>query len=236
MNFDEYSLTLSRAYRRFQDKKSLESNGIVPNLPKHMGGYLVAFRFPQEVGDRVAAFSEGVNSIVSSVTYDRLNALMSISTMDESYSFRPEDSVLERLCDAVRLAVGSWDRSAYTDFCIDYCSWLMNQNRGIAAGFPGRKLYARMNSIVDYVNASSKGTEEFPAIHLEFPKMCHMTVARFKEKAEDRAVKDLIAYFDSSEPLGACRPNRIEVGHFSQSLKKFEFTMYDSFGINDRWP
>lgn len=218
MNFEEFIVKQESIYKRFKDTTLIEKDGIVPKIPLQQGGYLIAYRHPIEITNKLSIFSERVGRIIPALTYNKKNAHTSISDYQVADNFSPDNSVLQSLSMIVSANLPSGKVE------INYNEWLLNQNTGIVAGIPNSLFFENARQIVE--NAAKESRE------LRLPWGAHITVNRFlKTSKEYNEISELLKVFKESPPLGISIPKNIDVGHFILTPEEFRFEVSERFKL-----
>lgn len=216
MTFNEFVEKQRMIYDKFRDTSAIEQEGLVPRIPTQQGGYLIAFRHPEKITDSLGEFSYQSSRIVPAITYDGANAHTTISDFQVQDGFSPDSKILENLA---RLVYANNPFSS--DVTIDYNAWLLNQSTGIAAGEPNPGFYNLAEKIVAY--AQQQGTQ------LRLPWGAHITTNRFLKAGSPEEVRELLAFYRRSKPLGYSTPRCIDVGSFIFTPAGFDFKVHERF-------
>ena len=203
---------------RFRNTSAIEQEGLVPRIPNQQGGYLIAFRHPEEITDALGEFSYHASRIIPAVNYDGSNAHTTISDFQVQDNFSPDTQTLENLTRLVHA-----NKPFSNDVAIDYSAWLLNQNTGIAAGEPNLNFYNLVTKIVE--SAQQQETQ------LRLPWSAHITTNRFLKNGSSEEVKELLDFYRNSKPLGNSTPKCIDVGYFIFTPEGFEFKVHERFDL-----
>lgn len=218
MDFEAFLTKQESIYTRFRDTSVLEAKGLISNIPKQQGGYLIAYHHPPRITDALCEFSLQVSRIVPAVVYDGTNAHTTISDFQVQYDFSPDSKTLENLSEVVHANI-----QLFNGVSINYMEWLLNQNTGISAGQPNQQFFESATEIINYANKNG--------IQLRLPWGAHITASRFLEDKSPEEICELLRYFKTSEPLGESRPEFVDVGHFIFTPQGFNFRVYEYFTI-----
>ncbi len=229
MEYDDFIRKCSGIYSQFRDQTKIKTEGLRPNVPEKQGGYLITFRHPTEVADRVGELSEKVAKVVPSIVYDRSNVHTTISDFNVSDEFSPDPSILQKLADTSTDIIGCYygclEDGELEPMKINFTEWLFNQNTGIVAGIPNKSIFEITQ---EYIEIAKK----YDDIMLRMPWGAHITACRFLETANPEQIDELNRIFKGQSPIGNSRPESIDVGHFTLSPEGFEYDIFESFYLD----
>lgn len=217
MEFQEFLRKQEEVYNKFRDISKLQNEGIKPNIPKSQGGYLIVFRHPLEIAQKVEGFSRRISQAVPAIIYDSANVHTTISDFGIKEDFVPEKDTLEKLCNSVRGAVIT------NKPLISYSEYLFNQNTVLVAGISNQAFLEVAQNI--YSSAEGKG------IQLRLPWGAHITANRFVEQKSPEKLKDFFKLMKEAPVLGNSVPENIDVAYFDFSPNGFKITTYERFSL-----
>ena len=218
MDFTEFIAKQEEVYNKFRDISKLEIEGTKPSIPDSQGGYLIIFRHPLKVTEKVEGFSKRISQIVPAIVYDSATIHTTISDFGIKEGFAPEKDILEKLCNSAR-------RVFFKDTpAISYSEWLYNQNTVIVAGMPDETFLEIAQGI--YSSGEKNG------IKLRMPWGAHITVNRFTEQKSPEELKDFFKLMKEAPVLGKSVPENIDVAYFDFSPKGFKTTTYERFKLS----
>jgi hypothetical protein len=218
MDFDEFLRKEKEVYDRFRDTSKLVVAGLDPKIPTQQGGYLITYRHPNSITNRLGEFSRQVSEIVPSIIYDRENAHTTISDFQVQDNFSAETTTLNQLADIVYSCL-----PLSGVVFINYSGWLLNQNTGIAEGYPNQPFVEHASKIVDL--SHSNGVQIRP------PWGAHITTSRFLQTCSQEEVSELIDLFKHTKPLGESKPEFLDVGYFIFSREGFKYNIHERFKV-----
>lgn len=218
MNFLEFINKQNRIYDEFRDTSKVMVEGIVPKIFENEGGYIIAYRHPENIVKRVEEFSEKVSRIVPSIKYHKDNLHTTFATYSVSNNFQVDKYTLEKLSNII-----SSNLALIKEVEIDYSEWLIDQTTGIVGGIPNKEFFENAELIVK----AAKQDE----IELKLPWGAHITTNRFLQTIPKNQIVELISLFKNSKPLGISKPKYIDVGYFNTTSKEFRFTIYKRFNL-----
>ncbi|MFH1503104.1 MAG: hypothetical protein ABIE36_00400 [Candidatus Diapherotrites archaeon] len=217
MEFKDFLEKQNSIYSRMESS-SLEETGVVPNIPKYQGSYLIVFRHPDKIVESATNVSYKVSEIIPSIIYDKSNLHTTILVEGTSDDFSLDKGVLEELSKSVDSSVKGLRRPT-----INYDSWLYNKNSLIAKGNPDENFFNTMQEIGK--NSKQRGLETTLAWG------AHMTVNRFTEERNPNNISDIIKVINEMPALGESKPFIVDVGHFIFTPKGFDYYSYEQFKI-----
>jgi len=218
MEFREFLRKQEEVYNQFRDISKLEIEGTKPNIPNSQGGYLIAFRHPSEITQKIDGFSRRISQVVPIMVYDSATIHTTISDLDVRENFTPQKEILNRLTNSVREVV-IIDKPT-----ISYSEWLYNQNTVIVAGVP--------NQIFSKVSQDVYSSGEKNGVKLRLPWGAHITADRFTEEKNPKELKDFFKLMKEAPVLGESIPENIDVAYFDFSPRGFKITTYERFSLN----
>ena len=216
-DFNEWLLKQQEVYTRFRNS-TIKIEGTRPNTPtKNTGGYLVAFRHPEEVREKISSFSRKIAETTPLLIYGKDVIHTSITDFSVMENFSPEPGILRSLCDIVRKFNNKQSPK------IDYQQWLYNQNTIILEGTPNELFF---NYGWDVKNS---GGEKH--IQLRLPWGAHITANRFKEEKNPEELRDFFKLMREAPVIGMTFPECIDVCTFSFDINGFELKTYERFNL-----
>ena len=127
MNIQEFLAKQEQVYDKFRSSsEQIQREGVKPHGLNGKGGYLIAFRHPDEIAEAAGTFSTNLGE-----------------------RFSPDLGVLNRLVSAVR------ETGRLAAPTIEYNEWLFNQSTLIAAGTPNEAFLEISQRIVDSAKKES---------------------------------------------------------------------------------
>jgi hypothetical protein len=217
MTFKEFQKKQESIYSKFRNTSQIQQEGIVPGL-LNQGGYIVLFKHPSHITEKLTEFSEKVDQVIPSITYNAQNAHTTISDYGIEINFTPDIEKLQALSNIICREI-----PLLKPCSIDYKEWLLNQSTGIAAGYPNEQFY---NNVQQIINSAKK-----QGIELRIPWGAHMVSNRFKEKQSPEETSELIKLFQDSNPLGISKPVSIDISYFDFNPEKFDIKKYETFSL-----
>jgi len=217
MEFEEFLTKQEEVYNRFRDTSKLKAEGTKPNIPKHQGGYLIVFRHPLEIAQRVGEFSNRISQTVPAIVYDANTVHTTISDFGIKEDFVPEKNTLRRLCNSVKETV------IIGKPIISYSEWLYNQNTVLVAGIPNQRFLEIAQKI--YSSGEKNG------VQLRLPWGAHITSNRFTEQKTPEELKDFFKLMKEAPVLGESVPENIDVAYFDFSPEEFKTVTYERFNL-----
>ena len=209
MDFQDFLREQEEIYSRFGDKPRIREEGLVPEITKKHGGYLVAFRHPGHITSRVTDLSQRAARIIPSIGYNDQNAHTTLTDYGLEDGFVPNGRILDQLAEAVKSMRGTRPP------CIDYRKWLYNQNSLIAAGYPDEEFFRAAQLLHE------SGRQQ--GLDFRLPWGAHITTNRLLENVEPEKLEELFRLVDSFPVLGRSTPFAIDVGYVSMSPEGFVF-------------
>lgn len=200
------------------ESSALEKSGVIPNIPKYQGSYLIVFRHPEKIVESAKEVSYKISRVLPSIIYDESNLHTAILIVDTNENFSVEKGVLEELSKSVDTSIRELKKPK-----IDYEGWLYNQNSLIAKGIPNENFF----NVVKKLGKSSKERGLEPILTWG----AHMTVSRFAEERKPNEVSDVIKLIKETPILGESVPSIIDVGHFIFT-PEFDYHTYEQFKID----
>lgn len=226
----EFLQKQDEVYTRFKDEDKFLKEGVVPNVKPQQSGYLVIFRHPDYISERVQRLSEKVNKITPVVVYTTPNVHTTITDYkltDEN--FNPDKKVLENMARAV------YDiKKDIVAPEISYFDWFTNPNTIIAAGIPDDNF---LDVAQKYLAAAEKtGLTTNPKEGgIRMPWGTHITTARYMNKLDPvkdkEKIKELLNTVKYTPLLGISKTEFIDVGYFSIKGDKMEYAIHERFKI-----
>lgn len=228
MNPIEFLQKQEEVYKKFKDKDKFLKEGVVPNVKPQQSGYLVVFRHPDSIAEKVQKLSEKVNKITPVILYNKPHIHTTITDYKlTEQDFNPDKDVLANMARAVHDI-----KKEIVAPEIFYNGWLTNSNTVIAAGIPD-------NNFIDisekYVNAAIKqGLESDPKNGgVRMPWGAHITTARYMNKLDPvkdkEKIKELLETVKYAPILGFSKTEFIDVGYFTIKGDKMEYTISERF-------
>jgi hypothetical protein len=230
MEFQEFLTEQEKVYTKFRDaSKTVETEGTKPNLPQNpQGGYLIAFRHPLEIAERIEAFSMRLAQTVPLMVYDAKTIHTTLSDYGIREDFSPDKTILDKLCGAVRRHMTVEPPK------ISYAEWLYNQNTMIIAGVPNSEFLQIANQVIagESPYATFKADNRLlseAGIKLRMPWGAHITAGRFTEQRTPKELSDFFKLIKEAPEIGEGIPPNIDVSYFNFSKEGFKLTTYDRF-------
>jgi len=231
MNPIDFLVKQDEIIKKFKNEDTVLNEGIVPNVKPQQSGYLVIFRHPDSIAERVQKLSEKVNSITPVVIYNKPHVHTTITDyMLTEQDFTPDNIILNNMARAVHDI--KKDIVAPEIF---YFDWFTNPNTVIAAGNP---IDDNFISIAQkYVDAAVKHglTSDPKAGGVRLPWGTHITTARYMNKldpvADKEKIKELLHTVKYNPILGSSKAEFIDVGYFTLKDKTWDITVYERFKI-----
>lgn len=217
MDFQEFLIEQEKVYSRFRDTSKLVTEGTRPNIPDSQGGYLIVFRHPRDIAERIGEFSKRISQTVPAIVYDSETVHTSISDYGLREGFVPEKEVLSSLCDSVKETV-TLGRPK-----INYFSWLYNQNTVIVAGTPDKRFFQMAKGV--YSAAEKRG------LKLRLPWGSHITANRFTGQRSPKELEDFFRLMDEAPVIGESVSELIDVAYFNFSPQGFKVTVHERFSL-----
>jgi len=213
--------------------KKVQKTGTKPSLLKGCkGGYLIAFRFSQQVTEIVGKLSEKINKIIPSLVYDGKNAHTTIYTIDHKGdgTFYPNPEKLRVFANHIHDLEKELSAPQ-----IVFRGWLYNESTVIASGTPTKEFYEAFDKI-GYKICSEVSSD------LIKPWGAHITTARFKEEKSAEQMQEFFHLMRTTPAIstqkkknrnytGIVKPTSIDVGSFDFSAEGFEYTVSDSLKL-----
>ncbi|GIU68973.1 MAG: hypothetical protein KatS3mg002_0209 [Candidatus Woesearchaeota archaeon] len=217
-------------YDRFKDEDKFLKDGVIPNVKPQQSGYLVIFRHPDSIAERVQKLSEKINTITPVVLYSKSHIHTTITDYKlTEEDFTPDKNVLENMARAVHDI-----KKDITASEIFYFDWFTNSNTVIAAGTPDDNF---LDVAQKYLTAAEKiGLTTNPKEGgIRMPWGAHITAARYMNKLDPvkdkEKIKELLNTIKSTPVLGISKTEFIDVGYFTIKGDKMEYTIHERFKI-----
>ncbi len=215
MDFEEFLKNQEEVYAKFGDQKKLREQGLVPNVSQiYGGGYLVSFRYPNDVTSRVDDLSRRVSAIIPSIEYNYDNIHTTLTNYHQGVGFSPNGNILDALSEASRTV-----RNRVRPPVVDFRRWLYNQDSLIAAGYPN-DLFLEASKVLD------DGVRK-TGLRFKSAWGAHITANRFLEDVEPEKLEEFFRLVDSTSVPGTSQPFAIDVGYVSTSPEGFVYQVTD---------
>ncbi|MDP2926002.1 MAG: hypothetical protein Q8N99_06525 [Nanoarchaeota archaeon] len=215
MDFQEFLEKQSNIYSSFIES-IVRTSGIEPKIPKNQGAYLIAFRHPEEITERVARFSNRIADALPAIVYDKSNVHTSIFVYGLKEDFNPDADVLDNLNKAVKGISRQVPK-------IDYRQWLYNRECVIVEGIPDKRFLD--------IAIKIKSSAEVHGLELKLPWGAHITASRFKEPRNPDELGDFFKLMSEAPLLGESRPVRIGIGYFNISPNGFLYKVLQNIEL-----
>ena len=218
MNIQEFLAKQEQVYDKFRSSsEQIQREGVKPHGLNGKGGYLIAFRHPDEIAEAAGTFSTNLAQFSPLMVFHPGNIHTTISDYQLGVRFSPDLGVLNRLVSAVR------ETGRLAAPTIEYNEWLFNQSTLIAAGTPNEAFLEISQRIVDSAKKES--------LELRLPWGAHITIARFTRPQTYDELAGFRSFLENAALLGTSRPACIDVGHMTFKEDTFEFTSYERFEL-----
>lgn len=207
MDYDDFLKKQNIIYGEIGDYSlRLLKEGIHSKISeKQVAGYLIICRHSIKIAQLVHEFSMKINKLIPSTLYIPKKVHTTISTIPVDHDNKNTD-ILKKAISSV---------AQERPFKITFHKWLVAKDAIIAAGTPDEQFFR----IVDMI----KRTAAKDGLFLRYPKMAHITTARFKEICTDRVkLKKLLELVNKQKPLGVSRINKIEAAYIKHGEADFE--------------
>lgn len=216
MDFRQFMEGQESVYRKFRDYDILK-DGILPSpdLSASFASYIVAFRFPPRVANKVEEVSEKISRVVPAIRYNRENVHAAITTGRTRYESADQGRLKEmsRKLHAIRHQL----KFPY----IDYNGWLYKGDTVIVEGWPTRDFLETPESVLNALE-----DEDF-----RYPLDARITASMFRDKILDENITDFLNLMKTAPRIGLARPMAIDVGYFTSTPEKFDFVTYERFKL-----
>ena len=217
MDFQEFLTGQDEIYARFRDTSKFDTGGTKPNIPVSQGAYLIAFRHPDAITEKIEKFSRRLSQVIPLIVYNSSAIHTTISDFGVSEDFIPEESTFRRLCDVVGNAVITKSPA------ISYPGWLYNQDTIILAGTPDQAFLDVAEGVCS--SGRRKGFD------LRLPWGAHITADRFSEQRSPAELRDFVTLMKEAPVLGVSVPKYIDVACLNLSPRGFAITTYERFDL-----
>lgn len=226
----EFLQKQDEVYTRFKDEDKFLKEGVVPNVKPQQSGYLVIFRHPDSITERVQKLSEKVNKITPVVVYNKPHIHTTITDYKlTEEDFNPDKKVLENMAKAVHDI-----KKDITAPEIFYFGWFTNPNTVIAAGTPDDNF---LDVSQKYLAAAEKNglTTNPKEGGIRMPWGVHITTARYMNKldpaADKEKITELLQTVKYNPMLGLSKTEFIDVGYFTLKDGAWDISVYERFKI-----
>lgn len=218
MEFKEFLDKQEEVYSRFRDTSKVQTDGTKPSIPERQRGYVIIFRHPPEIAQKMSDFSRRISQVVPSLFYDFDTIHTTISDLIVGENFTPEKDTLEKLCDSVRgTRIANKPQILYSE-------WLYNQNTVLVSGIPNQFFFEIVQGV--YSLGKQKG------LGVRLPWGAHITVSRFLEEEKPEKLTDFFKLMKEAPELKASVPENIEVGYFDFGRAGFKITTHERFKLS----
>lgn len=225
-SWTDYNQRMNDIYTKIASGMAeVKESGISPDpvVVNNQGGFIIAFRFPEDFCTAVAKISNNIGNLVPAISYDIANIHTTIMTYDVSDGFSlPDREILKKLTLAAEDAL---DRlSSIPPPVFTFNKLLYNKNCVLVPGQPDENFLVYTKAIVE--RSLNHDLEK-----ATLPKIAHSTNNRFTSRIEAEKLEDFFSGFENINIRLQTTPDLISVGWFVCEPDKFIFHNYNASRI-----
>ena len=228
MEFGEFLAKQEQIYARFRAQEAVvRQQGLIPDaaVQNELGGFVIAWKHPPSRARAVAELSREIGEIVPVMEYSAWSVHTTLSDHRVSPGFEvnvgSEEhwNTLQALSAGAKKAVHDAADKNLPQCEVHYTApWLCNQTTVIAQGVPNVAFMA----LGDAVRSACQER----GIELRPPWGAHITVARFRTRADPKKAESLLQLLQATSPIGTSVPETLEVGSFSMAGGNFTYEVH----------
>lgn len=222
--FQEFLKGQEEVYKKFRDNLGkVKNEGIKNGISESTGGYLIVFRHPESIRERLAAFSDRICKNVPAIRYDK--ELVHTSLSDYGIvplkKFFPSEKILSGIASSIHDI-----KSKIIAPVINLGDCLYNQNTAIFEGYPNIDFLDTTKEVINRVYERSN-----KEIELRLPWGAHTTIARFNKDVSASELEDFFKLMKEAPKLGLSRLEFLDVSSFSLSPQSMDYSGYKRFKL-----
>jgi 2'-5' RNA ligase len=221
MDFDKFLLNQKKLYEDISNEiVDVQKLGVEPSPRMFNGeeGIMVALKYPKIFSEKLVNISEKINGLSPSIIYDETNLHTTVTSIGTNI-----DQSNNEVRIVIQKALHTVIKTINLRIRIVFFKWLLTRESLILAGIPNKDFYILAESIINY--CAKEG------VCLKYPKMSHITVARFTKVQSAVKVEKLIDFVQKIKLFGEIYPEKIYVGSFNNSAKGIIVDKYKEYSV-----